>query len=176
MARTPSIAHSMLAPSSCISLSARSEHDHRQEASRVFWFCMRQLQLDGDVLSSEFYPDWQHQQRAWPEFVQQVELLALINARFLRPPLCAFVERPHIAHLPAIRYCATTATSPRIWSLYSEPASLSQLIASSACRLLRPINARPMQTAPTAVWFRWPRLRAMQSCAPPSAQLSLAQR
>ena len=66
-----SIAHVMRAL--CCSLSARSEQppnssDACQEASRVFWFCMRQLQLDGDVCSAEFLPEWQEQQNAWPDF------------------------------------------------------------------------------------------------------------
>jgi hypothetical protein len=44
-----------------------------EEASHVFWFCMRQLRLDGDVLSADFHPEWQEQQHAWPTFVQQVQ-------------------------------------------------------------------------------------------------------
>lgn len=51
----------------CPQLS-HAEHRH---ASHVFWSCMQQLQLDGDVMSVIFYPDWQQQQHAWPKVVQQ---------------------------------------------------------------------------------------------------------
>jgi hypothetical protein len=62
----------------CFSLSDSSDDLHpsraaHQEASRVFWFCLGQLQLDGDVLSASFHPDWQQEQHAWPKFVQQVQ-------------------------------------------------------------------------------------------------------
>ena len=46
--------------------------DACQEASRVFWFCLQQLHLNGDIVSADFHPDWQLQQHVWPKFVQQV--------------------------------------------------------------------------------------------------------
>ncbi len=42
------------------------------EASRVFWSCLRQLQLDRDVSCAKFHPDWQQEKQAWPTYVQQV--------------------------------------------------------------------------------------------------------
>ncbi len=59
------------------SLSDRGTRPHPssdacQEASRVFWFCLQQLHLNGDILGADFYPNWQLQQHVWPKFVQQV--------------------------------------------------------------------------------------------------------
>ena len=82
----------MLSASSCASCCSDIPRDASLEASRVFWFCLRQLQLDRDVCCAEFHPNWQQEKQAWPTYVQQVLHVMCLAAQ--QPTVVTFALNP----------------------------------------------------------------------------------